>query len=102
MPSLKHTHSYIKLKGRKGYYMCSHPDCSHTAEKNLIRGKASMCECGQKFILNAANLQLAVPKCLMCRNSKEARAFKAGVETFNNLFPSISDGAAARPEDLNK
>lgn len=66
MPSLKHTHQYVKFKGRPKWYKCAHPDCSHTAHYDAITGKRSQCACGETFILDAQNLRLAKPHCEVC------------------------------------
>lgn len=86
MPSLKHTHTYVKYKKRPGYWRCADPKCSHYTDHESCVGKASLCNvCGNEFVLTYADLQNVKPRCLNCSETKEAREFrkvKAIAETF--------------------
>jgi len=79
MPSLKHIHTYAQYKGRKGYFKCIHPECTHFTSRELVLEKKSCCtSCGGEFILDYENTQMVRPRCLMCRDTKKAKAFQIG------------------------
>ena len=77
MPSLKHTHQYIRFHSRPKYMRCAHPECTHFILRELTVGKKSVCNgCGKEFILEWRNLRLAKPLgpcCSMLKVDKDAR-----------------------------
>ena len=84
MPALNHTHTYKRYT--KKLYMCAHPDCIHTIDKRLIKGKSSLCNlCGAPMILTADDLKRAEPRCYLCSNTKEANLSRRA----RNLMESI-------------
>lgn len=103
MPSLKHVHSYVRYShGLTGLfkkhrhnktdprlrdcYRCTDPECSHYTSRLELLGKWSKCGCGQEFLLNAHHLSLAVPKCLDCGTSQEARRHQAAKRVAGAIF----------------
>lgn len=51
MPALKHVHTYIRSPKNKKIFKCLHPDCSHYASIDDLRGKRAHCTCGVDFVL---------------------------------------------------
>ncbi len=94
MPSLKHIHTYAQIRGRPGYFKCLHPECSHYTTRELVLEKKSICTaCGQEFILNYENTKMVRPRCLMCRTTKEAKAFQMGQDLVNKMLGfTVGDG----------
>lgn len=86
MPTLKHTHTLVKL--REGARKCSHPHCSFFAEDNVIKGKASMCFfCKEKEVIMDANqLKLSRARCDDCRNTPAAKARRRLKEVMKGLY----------------
>src|ERR1035437_3132000 len=84
MPSLKknrdgtpHIHQYVrmvKLDGTsdKNRFRCLHPDCTHWAYRNFLKGKRSLCTgCGtMEIFLDYENLRRAKPVCFKCRSEE--------------------------------
>lgn len=66
MPSLKHLHTFERVKIKKDVYRCIHPDCSHYTKKDYLRGKRAKCICGNDFIVTAKALRLKHPHCDAC------------------------------------
>ena len=101
MPSLRHVHTYAQYKGRKGYWKCIHPECSHFAPKELVVGKKACCtQCNGEFILNYENMQMVRPRCLNCRDTKEAKAYKLGKAILSQqLSFSVGDGLQEKGEE---
>lgn len=76
MPTLKHLHLYrrISFKNRR-QYMCQHPDCTHNAHKETLRGKRALCnECNEPFIMDGYALTVAFPKCQKCRKTDKTES----------------------------
>jgi len=95
MPSLNHTHTYVKYKSRPGYYRCDDPDCSHFAEKELVIGKNTHCtHCGAIFILDRESAKRVLPRCLECSDTKEARQMRAARQIIKAL-PAFMDSGEA-------
>ena len=70
MPALKHFHIYQRW-GKKGYYRCTHSECSHYLHVSLLDGKKSTCPlCHKEMILTKDMLRRAVPRCIYCSNTK--------------------------------
>lgn len=81
MPSLKHTHTYIRWKKRGNppimWWRCADVECTHIIEQSQIQGKESLCNnCGGVLLLDWKMFQRARPLCLMCQDSKEGREFR--------------------------
>ena len=94
MPSIVHTHTYVRYKSRPGYFRCDSPDCTHFIDKESVLGKISLCTtCGEQFLLSREDLKRARPKCLNCSNTKKAKQHKKvqklteslGTDSFNPL-----------------
>jgi hypothetical protein len=81
MPTINHTHTYIRLKNKPGFYRCNSPDCTHHANKDVILGKLSLCtDCQQPMILTREDLRRARPKCLNCSDTKKAKHWRKAQE----------------------
>lgn len=95
MASQNHIHTYVKFKSRPGYFRCAAPDCTHFLIKEAVKGKYSLCpDCGRQFIIDTDNIRLAKPRCLNCRDSKKAKAFKVGQEALSKIVRfDVGDGA---------
>lgn len=97
MPAVNHTHSYVKMRGRRDYpntlwFKCNDPKCTHYAPYKLVLGKASLCfGCGEEFVLTAADLRRSKPKCLKCSDTKQARIHKTAAAIVNDLFGDLDD-----------
>jgi transposase-like protein len=92
MPSLQHTHSYVRYrKGKKIYYKCDHPQCTHFAERDLIAGKESLCpECHKTvFVLTYEDLKRAKPKCKNCSNTVEAQRYRAAKRVVGSVMDQL-------------
>jgi len=70
---MKHYHTYERMKDRREYYRCIHPDCSHYIKKTLLHGKRAACLCGDTFILTHAQLRLRKPHCPNCPTRKDLK-----------------------------
>jgi hypothetical protein len=87
MPSLKHTHQYIKFHSRPELMRCAHPDCTHFIAKELLEGKTSLCnECGKSFTLTFYDLKRAKPLGPCCSKRKEAIAEREVKDKLKSLF----------------
>lgn len=76
MPA-KHYHSYRKIKGNETRVMCLHPDCTHTTDTSLIRGKRVICPaCGDGFVVDNYALQFKKIVCDLCHNGKRAERLR--------------------------
>jgi hypothetical protein len=83
MPSLKHTHSYVR-RGSKGLakkeklWKCADPNCTHFTTREDVLGKLSLCpNCMTKeFVLTHEDLRRAKPKCKDCANTAEAEILR--------------------------
>lgn len=76
MPSLNHTHTIVRAK-TEGYWKCKHPDCSYFVPRSYIEGKSSLCNgCGEKFVLQMEDFKRSFPKCINCKQTKEAKEFQ--------------------------
>ena len=91
MPSLDHTHTYIRWKTTKlgvTYYRCNHANCTHFIDKDLIVGKTTLCSnCGDQFILSHEDLRRAKPRCLSCSNTKEAKTIRMARSIMDSIIP---------------
>ena len=91
MPSLNHTHTYVRWKTTKlgvTYYRCNHPNCTHFIDRELIIGKTSLCSsCGEQFILSREDLRRAKPRCMSCANTKEARTIRMARDLMDSIMP---------------
>lgn len=90
MSSMKHPHTYERIKGTKDRYRCIHPDCSHWIFKHMMRGKRATCVCGNTFILTADSLLLKNPHCENCHRNAPAKRQREDV--LEQMF-------AAEPEE---
>ena len=97
MPTLKHTHTYVRQRTRKGYYMCADPDCTESTKRGDLHGKRSKCTaCGAEMILDNNKLRLSKPTCDLCGGSEKAKTFQkaqalvAGVFKDSTLEPTQS------------
>ncbi len=93
MPTLNHTHTYIKYKKNpyknRNLYKCNDPDCTHFADMGLIIGKRSLCPlCSKDFILTTANLKLSRPRCVECSNTAAGREKRRLKELVGILLPN--------------
>lgn len=91
--SLKHTHQYVRSHvtrtSNRVMFKCQHPKCYHTAFKDMLEGKASVCNsCGNEFILTDYDLKMSRPQCLDCKDTKEAKEHRAAKEVIAGLLDS--------------
>lgn len=74
MPAIKelgHIHSYMKVKERPDYYMCTAPRCTHYIHKSFLRGKEALCPiCEEPYIIGSEQFRLARMRCSDCRKGK--------------------------------
>ena len=91
----EHTHTYIRVRGRKELYMCNDPDCKNPATKReFLEGKRANCGiCGRDFILTREQLRNKTPRCIDCRR---VRPKKEDTQTMENLLNQFGGG----PEDV--
>lgn len=75
MPSLNHTHTYIRDKRAKNRYKCADPDCTHLMQRSELWGKRSICAICKvnELVLNYEELKRSEPRCEECSNRKEHR-----------------------------
>ena len=67
MATLKHYHTYKKVRQGSNQFRCQHPECSHLTVKDLIEGKKAICNgCAKEFILDNEALKRIYPKCSDC------------------------------------
>lgn len=88
MSPQEHVHSFVRYKKTKNaiYYKCNDPYCTTVFDRELLVGKASRCSCTNIFILDREQLKRAVPKCLDCRNTKEAILHKRAKQLVGQLI----------------
>lgn len=92
MPILDHIHSYVKWRKQKSdnhqLWKCADPHCTANYRQDAIEGKASLCpQCFTKeLILDPDALRRVRPLCIECRNTKEAKVYKASKEKLQELF----------------
>lgn len=80
MPSLKHTHTYVRRTGRQSLpyestFKCADPKCTHFDLAINVKDKESLCsKCGQKkIIMTFEQLRLARPRCDECAASRRSK-----------------------------
>lgn len=102
MPSLKHTHEYVRVAQksddkREIRYRCQNPDCTHYIQRSLVINKRTICSlCHvQETIMDYENARRANPVCFKCCKSKRSAAIREKSELFEDLF----GGPAMRRED---
>lgn len=87
MPALKHIHTYVRMGKNKQFYRCFDPLCSHSINRMLLEGKASLCpECGTQFTLTWELLRRARPLCLNCSSTKEAKQYQGTKKLMEQLI----------------
>lgn len=76
MPALEHIHTYVRRN--RTQYRCAHPDCTHYMLKSDLLGKRTVCGvCNTiTFMLSRSDLRRAVPRCIDCSNTLEAKKLK--------------------------
>lgn len=88
MPSLDHTHIYVARSPKKDSFRCDHPDCSHLMlNKSDLIGKRTVCAvCRENsFLLTVEDLRRKRPRCINCKETKEARKKREMKETLAGL-----------------
>jgi|SRR5215467_3838795 len=86
MPVISHIHTYVRYRGRPGFYRCDAPDCTHFIDKEAIKNKLSLCcDCGTQIILDREALRRARPKCINCSNTRKAQAHRKAQELTRGL-----------------
>jgi hypothetical protein len=91
MPSLAHTHTYVKLN--EVQWKCSDPYCTHFIDKDKLTGKISLCSVckTREIVLTPQIMQRAEPRCLECSGTKEAKEFRDQKETLEKLLRGNED-----------
>lgn len=70
----KHLHTYERVKERKNYYRCIHPDCTHYQHRTFLRNKRARCwVCNEPFVITSHTLQLAKLRCGNCRHNRSSK-----------------------------
>ena|ERR1035437_3724544 len=96
MPGLNHIHTLTRFKSRPLYMKCEDPKCSSYFLRELCVGKASLCtSCGNEFILDYHSSKLARPQCLLCADTKEARAYRAMQDMMKRMVVFNEPGPTA-------
>lgn len=76
----KHTHQYVRIKigkNKRIEFKCSVDGCVHHIRPELAIGRNSICyRCGNTFVLDKANMQLARPHCDVCTDSPKVNEVK--------------------------
>ena len=96
----EHIHSFIRYRKvakptlhykETVYFKCSHPRCMSSFEREQLIGKESLCpQClTNVFILDHRALERATPKCLACRKTKEAKAFRTAQTIAEHIFKDL-------------
>lgn len=93
MPSLRHTHTYERIKNTD-QYRCIHPDCSHFAYKKFLLGKRALCKCGEAYILDRNQLMRNVPHCFNCTRATGIKQ-KQRVDVLQKIKGLIEAGEIA-------
>lgn len=83
------------------WFKCNDPNCFYTAPRSLILGKTSLCpQCHiHELILDKEAMRRAVPRCINCRETKEAKAYKAaknlieqiGIENMEKAYEELGN-----------
>lgn len=92
MPSIRHAHTYERMKSRPDYYRCIDPDCTHFTHKELMNGKRATCPCGNEFVLNLKTLKLFRPHCAYCGKGRKRPRIT------NSMLMSIISPELIRPD----
>lgn len=86
MPTINHVHTYQRLKSNKRKFRCSDKYCTHVADREMLLGKACLCNlCGKEFVLTGDDLKYSKPRCLLCKNTKEAALARQSHELLEKL-----------------
>ena len=101
IPSLIHTHTYIRRAGSKTIYQCFHPDCSHFAHKHILPGKRAKCKCGEEYILESRHLKLAKPVCWRCSTVRADILRREGLTKVQDVLSNLFE-PAVNPQSLLK
>lgn len=95
MPSLKHTHSFVRYKRTEKtvWFKCADPECTAIYDREMVTGKASLCpKCKTTvFILDSQAVKRAEPLCLECRNTKEGRAHRRAKTLVAGMLSKLND-----------
>ena len=72
----RHTHKYYRAEVAWGrVWACALPDCHHYMPQHmesLMNGKSSICwECGEKFVMTPASMEMDKPVCASCLLGEE-------------------------------
>jgi hypothetical protein len=103
MPAINHVHTYRRIN--KDLWKCNDPYCTHTCRRELVQGKASICnKCDKEIVMTPSAMQRRSPLCLECSNTAEARSYKkakALVESLRTLTepPAPEPKSAEKPTD---
>lgn len=102
MPALKHIHTYIRSPKNKKVFRCAHPDCTHYAAVDDLRGKRAHCTCGVDFVLEMTitnrhfkRKMIKCDNCLALGNAK--RDIAATVIMDEALHPRVDDVIMSLP-----
>lgn len=87
----QHIHEIVKVRGQKNKYRCANPRCYKTFEREMLRGKLSVCAvCHQNTLtLGAYDLQLAFPRCLECSTRSSVKQKVEKRKVFESLLGDI-------------
>lgn len=91
MPTIKHTHTYIRSRRDKTIYQCADPHCTHKAHKDDVYGKASVCAiCGDReIVMGYEELKRAKPRCDNCSNRKEIVERRERAKAIENIMEGL-------------
>ena len=94
---MNHIHSYKKIRGRPGFYMCASPDCSHYKEKALLLGKKATCpKCGDVFIMDREDLTYATVVCKCCHDGPRAEKLRKIREAIKSFAGNLNETTITR------
>ncbi len=93
----KHIHEYVRIQNqfpmeqRTIRYRCQHPDCTHFMDRELVRGKRTICsKCHlRETLMDYENLRRANPVCFHCSGTKKAAAVRGKFEVLDELFGDL-------------
>lgn len=92
MPVINHIHTYVKYKGKPGYFKCDAQDCTHWVDKELIVGKLSLCtQCHSQFQLTRDDLRRSRPRCINCSDTQKAKDARKAFDLTRELGTSSFD-----------
>lgn len=102
MPALKHVHTYVRLKSRPNTFKCDDPYCTHFERREMVLGKASLCnDCGKEFILDREALRRVKPRCLECSDTKAGQELRNSKKVMQAAIDKLKGEPSSTIDKLN-